>query len=234
MEIKKLLVLLIFAVAIIGIIAPVNAAISSENKVYSIESKEKAVKYKVTWNGNGGKIGSKKTTVSYVKKGSKVGKLATPKRSGYTFKGWYTKKSGGTKITKNTKPKKSVTYFAQWKKKSSRVLNAEEKKLVGIWGSQWDGKIVFKFNDDGTFSQVSSMTYWDDGMQGNYSLKNGVLTWTYYSSTDRGFGWGPWKWQGTSKHEGDRGVKFSTINGKPAFTYSLYRQSNMWFIKDRI
>ena len=48
MNIKKIIVLLIFAVAIIGIIAPVSAAISSENKVYSIESKEKAVKYKVT------------------------------------------------------------------------------------------------------------------------------------------------------------------------------------------
>ena len=51
MNIKKILILAIFLVAIVGIIAPASAAIESANKdkVYSIESKEKSVKYKVTW-----------------------------------------------------------------------------------------------------------------------------------------------------------------------------------------
>ena len=39
-------------------------------------------------NANGGKIGSKKTVVTTVKKGSKIAKLpATPKLSGYIFSG---------------------------------------------------------------------------------------------------------------------------------------------------
>ncbi|MCL2115302.1 MAG: InlB B-repeat-containing protein [Methanobrevibacter sp.] len=121
MNIKKIFVLLLFLVAIIGIIAPVNATIdpiNSENKVYTIGSKEKTAKFKITWNANGGKIGNKKTTVTTVKKGNKINKLATtPKRSGYTFKGWYTKKTGGKKISVNTKPSKSVTLYASGQKR---------------------------------------------------------------------------------------------------------------------
>lgn len=43
MKIKTILILLVFSVAIIGIIAPVNATvnrINSENKGYTVESKE--------------------------------------------------------------------------------------------------------------------------------------------------------------------------------------------------
>lgn len=49
-----------------------------------------------------------------VKKGGAVGVLPVPTRTGYVFKGWYTKKSGGTKITAKTKVTKDVTWYAQW------------------------------------------------------------------------------------------------------------------------
>ena len=115
----KILMLLLIAVAIIGIISPVSATVSSidsETKMFAIEYNEKSMKHKVTWNGNGGKIGTKKTVSNIVNKYSKLGKLPkTPKFKGYIFEGWYTKKSGGTKIGKDTKPKKSVTYYAHWK-----------------------------------------------------------------------------------------------------------------------
>ena len=93
-------------------------------------------KVKITWNANGGKIGSKATkTISYTK-GKKIAKLQTVKRSGYTLKGWYTKKSGGKKVTKNTKAKKT-TYYAQWTAKkytltfdvSGGVMNLKPKQL---------------------------------------------------------------------------------------------------------
>ena len=71
---------------------------------------------KITWNYNGGKIGKDTKTTTTVKKGEKIGKLPkTPTYTGYTFKGWYTKKTGGTKVTISTKPTKDVTYYAQWK-----------------------------------------------------------------------------------------------------------------------
>ena len=71
--------------------------------------------FKLSWNANGGKIGAKKTVITVVKAGAKIGKLpATPKYTGYAFKGWFTQKLGGEKVTKNTKPVKNTTYFAQW------------------------------------------------------------------------------------------------------------------------
>jgi len=88
-------------------------------------NKVKAASCKITWNGNSGKIGTKKTTTTTVKKGTKIGKLpTTPKRVGYAFKGWYTKKTGGTKITKNTVAKKKVTYYAQWTKQYTLNFDA--------------------------------------------------------------------------------------------------------------
>ena len=71
-------------------------------------------KVKITWNANGGKIESAKTKAISYTKGAKIKKLQTAKRTGYTLKGWYTVKSGGTKITKNTKATKKTTFYAQW------------------------------------------------------------------------------------------------------------------------
>jgi uncharacterized repeat protein (TIGR02543 family) len=65
----------------------------------------------VTWNGNGGSTPAK----TLVQKTKAIGTLPTPTRSGYTFLGWYTAKTGGTKITTTTKPTKNVTYYARWK-----------------------------------------------------------------------------------------------------------------------
>ena len=45
----------------------------------------------------------------------KVGTLATPTRSGYTFNGWYTAENGGTKITADTVVTRNMTLYAQWK-----------------------------------------------------------------------------------------------------------------------
>jgi len=73
-----------------------------------------APKVKITWNANGGKIGTAKTKTVSVKKGAKVGKRPTAKQTGYTLNGWYTKRSGGTKIKTTTKATKKATYYAQW------------------------------------------------------------------------------------------------------------------------
>ena len=75
-------------------------------------------KVKVTWNANGGKIGTSNTKVTSVKNGAKIGKLLkAPKRNGYEFKGWYTKKSGGKKITTSTKIKKKVIHLCTMEEK---------------------------------------------------------------------------------------------------------------------
>ena len=47
--------------------------------------------------------------------GSKIGTLPTASKTGYTFNGWFTQASGGTKITADTVvPSSNVTYYAQY------------------------------------------------------------------------------------------------------------------------
>jgi uncharacterized repeat protein (TIGR02543 family) len=75
-------------------------------------------KVKVTFNANGGKASGKAKFVKSIKKGSKLGKLRTPTRKGYSFRGWYTKKSGGKKVSAQTKAWRNVTYYAHWKEKA--------------------------------------------------------------------------------------------------------------------
>jgi uncharacterized repeat protein (TIGR02543 family) len=70
----------------------------------------------VTFNANGGKVAGKSKSAVQVKKGAKIGKLPKPVRSGHTFKGWYTKKSGGVKISKKYKVAKAQTLYARWVK----------------------------------------------------------------------------------------------------------------------
>ena len=68
--------------------------------------------YTATFNGNGGGTPSPSTiTKEY---NTALGTLPTCTRTGYTFLGWYTASSGGTKISSATKITGTVTYYAQW------------------------------------------------------------------------------------------------------------------------
>ncbi len=69
--------------------------------------------YTVTFNPNGGSVTpTSKTVVS----GSTYGDLPTPSKSGYSFDGWYTAVSGGTKIVSTTTVSISAdqTLYAHW------------------------------------------------------------------------------------------------------------------------
>ncbi|MDR2966439.1 MAG: InlB B-repeat-containing protein [Methanobacteriaceae archaeon] len=185
MKIKKFFVVMALAIVVFSMILATTYATNEvkyekKDSGLTIESKQKVASYKVTWNANGGKIGTKKTVTTSVKKGSKIGKPpTTPKRTGYTFKGWYNKKNGGTKISTNTKPTKSVTAYAQWNKGDSKVLTAEEKKLVGTW---WRNNPyttykmdTYGFRADGTFSFVYNTLYIRSG---NWKASGGKITFT--------------------------------------------------------
>lgn len=68
--------------------------------------------YTVTFNGNGGGTPSPSSiTKEY---NTALGTLPTCSRTGYTFLGWYTASSGGTKISTTTVVTKDITYYAQW------------------------------------------------------------------------------------------------------------------------
>ena len=70
--------------------------------------------YKVTFNSNGGTVSG--TSTKTVTSGEKYGTLPTATKSGYTFDGWYTSGSGGTRITENTTVSLTgnQTLYAHW------------------------------------------------------------------------------------------------------------------------
>jgi uncharacterized repeat protein (TIGR02543 family) len=72
--------------------------------------------YTISFDANGGKFanGSASQKVS-VKQGAKYALAAAPSRSGYTFAGWFTAKSGGSKVTGSPVATAARTLYAQWK-----------------------------------------------------------------------------------------------------------------------
>jgi uncharacterized repeat protein (TIGR02543 family) len=84
-----------------------SAIVSAEFDVYDVSDY-----CLVTFDANGGTLtGDSERLVS---KDAAVGTLPTASRDGYTFSGWYTSPSGGSKISASTMPNGDVTYYAQW------------------------------------------------------------------------------------------------------------------------
>lgn len=54
-----------------------------------------------------------------------AGTLATPTRTGYTFDGWYTAASGGTKVTSSSTVSSNVTLYAHWAENNVYNLGEE-------------------------------------------------------------------------------------------------------------
>lgn len=77
------------------------------------ESTPAAKTYKLTFNANGGKVGTKSKNVS---SDSTYGKLPKPTKSNKYFRGWYTKKTGGSRVKSSYKVtiSKNTTVYARW------------------------------------------------------------------------------------------------------------------------
>lgn len=100
--------------------------------------------YTVTFNANGGSVG---TTSKTVTAGSTYGTLPTPTRSGYTFLGWYTAAEGGTQITSSTTVSLSAnqTLYAHWD-----ALSIIKAKNAGTWQTATE----IYANVDGTWKKA--------------------------------------------------------------------------------
>ena len=70
-------------------------------------------KYTVTLDANGGTVSMASRTATY---GSEYPALPAPTREGYTFDGWYTQKTGGTKVDEDTTVTTAAnhTLYAHW------------------------------------------------------------------------------------------------------------------------
>ena len=83
--------------------------------------------FTLTYNSNGGNICSPSSRdISY---GSKYGALCSPTRAGYSFAGWYTEATGGTKITADTTvtATENQTLYAHWTKCDVGTYNTGNK-----------------------------------------------------------------------------------------------------------
>ncbi|MBQ6844949.1 MAG: leucine-rich repeat protein, partial [Agathobacter sp.] len=82
--------------------------------------------YDVRFDANGGtNLG---LSHKEVEENQTIGTLPTVERAGYTFKGWYTSATGGTKIDENTVITADTTFYAQWEK----VITSIEKAIVKL------------------------------------------------------------------------------------------------------
>lgn len=78
--------------------------------------REELASHTITFNPNGGTCST--TSVTTETDGT-LPSLPTPTRTGYTFNGWYTAESGGTKITTSYVFTENTTVYAQWKTNTS-------------------------------------------------------------------------------------------------------------------
>lgn len=101
-------------------------------------AKPATVSYRVTYQGNGGKIGNVTLKTATKKKNEILGTLPTPKRSGYQFLGWYTRKTGGSKVSGQLKVQGNLTLYAQWQKKLGKT------KITVIADTKRSYKVSFK------------------------------------------------------------------------------------------
>ncbi|MCR4648459.1 MAG: InlB B-repeat-containing protein, partial [Lachnospiraceae bacterium] len=110
----------------------VKLNVLNTNKV-TLYAQWKAKYATVTFNVNGG-TALKETTVKYqITKA--YGKLPETSRTGYTFSGWYTAKSGGTKVTAKSICEGDITFYAHWKAKTDTPYKVEHyrQKVDGTY-----------------------------------------------------------------------------------------------------
>ncbi len=80
---------------------------------YTATYSENEIIYTVTFDANGGKAD---TTTGTTNAEFKLSSLPTPTYEGYTFKGWFTEATGGSKISADTVYTQDTTIYAQWEK----------------------------------------------------------------------------------------------------------------------
>lgn len=118
---------------------------------------QEKIEYTVTYNANGGTCG----TASATYQGTAL-TLPTPTRTGYTFNGWYTAASGGTKAGaagESYIPSANITLYAQWNQSTYTIsVNTTYCTVTSAPSSAVYGasvSITVSYNADYEYSSVS-------------------------------------------------------------------------------
>lgn len=124
----------------------------------------KSIAYTVNFDPNGGTVSKKNMDVAY---GKAYGTLPTPTRTGYTFRGWYSARTGGSKITETSTVDNSAgsTLYARWKANRYTVTFNPNDGTV----SPTSKKVTY----DSTYGSLSAPTRTGYTFDGWYTAKTG-------------------------------------------------------------
>ena len=133
------------------------------------------INYTITFNGNGGTNGAS-LTKHY---GDALGTLPSSSRTGYTFLGWFTAASGGTKISTSTICYGSITYYAHWQINTYTVSVALDSTSAERGSVSGGGN----YNYGATATVICSMSKTGDVFGGWYNGSTKVSDSLSYSFT---------------------------------------------------
>ena len=103
--------------------------------------------YTITFDANGG---APTPTAMTRKEGESYGTLPTVTKNGFTFDGWYTSASGGTKVTSETKATGNVALYAHWTSFSVMGVTAQQRY-------PWNGLVDITVTLQGTAEDVAEV-----------------------------------------------------------------------------
>lgn len=147
--------------------------------------------YTVTFNANGGTCSTASKSVTY---NSTYGTLPTPTRTGYTFNGWFTAASGGTKVTTDTTVTITAaqTLYAQWTLNTYTIVfngngstSGSMSNLSMTYGTAKNltantfAKTGYTFNGWNTKSDGTGTAYADKASVNNLTSTNGATVTLY-------------------------------------------------------
>ena len=192
-------------------------------------------KFTLTYNANGGTVstGSKELTF-----GDSYGTLPTPTRDYYTFTGWYTAASGGTKVSASTTPASAtdVTIYAQWELNDVKgpVKASEMPANAQVVSQEWR-YTVRETTSNGSYP-LSGWTHYDTQRTGWGAIQGPVYSdpnngsrnvWPDQYETGRTKHWVYYRYVNPSNNYGSSSkwgnyTQYDEID----LTYELYHDSN--------
>ena len=132
-----------------------KAKATKDQTLYAQWKKAEKKQYTISFDGNGG---SDQVTVdpasTIVEEGGTYGSLATAKRAGYKFDGWYTEKEGGKKVDSGDKfsAGENQTLYAHWTEDWYNYFNEEQFKPAA---NQQEANVdVYIYNDSTSGKQA--------------------------------------------------------------------------------
>ena len=132
---------------------------------------------RVSFDANGGSVRTTSKTVTYK---LTYGDLPTPTRSGYTFDGWYTARTGGTEVTSSTtvSTKSSQTLYAHWTENTYTITFRNENGAL-LQTGEWNyGATPVYSGATPTKAATAQYTYTFKGWSPAISTVTGDRTYT--------------------------------------------------------